>query len=48
MLEEDLRCSGFIHIFLQQAFSSLNVLGLLPSGSNMICIFVSSLGLSSL
>ena len=23
--EEDLRCSGSIHIFLQQAFSSLNV-----------------------
>jgi len=37
-----------MHIFLQQAFSSLNVSGLLPSGSNKICISVSTLGLSSL
>jgi hypothetical protein len=37
-----------IHIFLQQAFSSLNVSGLLPFGSNELCIFVSALGLSSL
>ena len=41
MQEEDLRCSGSIHIFLQQAFSSLNVFGLLPFGSNKLCIFVS-------
>ena len=46
--EEDLRCSGSIHIFLQQAFSSLNVSRLLPFGSNEFCIFVSALGLSSL
>ena len=37
-----------MHIFLQQAFSSLNVSGLLPSGSNKICIFLSALGLFSL
>ena len=46
--EDDLRCSGSIHIFLQQAFNSLNVSGLLPFGSNELCIFVSALGLSSL
>ena len=45
--EEDLRCSGSIHIFLQQAFSSLNVSRLLSFGSNKLCIFVSALGLSS-
>ena len=48
MQEEDLRCSGSIHIFLQQAFSSLDVSGLLPFGSNELCIFESALGLSSL
>ena len=48
MQEEDLRCSGSIHIFLQQAFSSLNVSGLLPFGCNKLCIIVSALGLSSL
>ena len=37
-----------MHIFLQQAFSSLNVSSLLPFGSNKLCIFVSALGLSSL
>ena len=37
-----------MHIFLQQAFSSLNVSGLLPFGSNKLCIFVSALGLSPL
>jgi hypothetical protein len=37
-----------IHIFLQQAFSSLNISGLLPFGSNKLCIFVSALGLSPL
>ena len=37
-----------MHIFLQQAFSSLNVSGLLPFGSNQICISVSALGLASL
>jgi len=37
-----------MHIFLQQAFSSLNVSGLLPFWSNKICIFVSALGLTSL
>ena len=47
MQEEDLRCSGSIHIFLQQAFSSLNVPRLLRSWSNKLCIFVSALGLSS-
>ena len=46
--EEDLRCSGSIHIFLQQAFSSLNVSRLLPFRSNKLCIFVSTFGLSSL
>ena len=46
--EEDLRCSGSIHIFLQQAVSSLSVSGLFPFGSNELCIFVSALGLSSL
>ena len=46
--EEDLRCSGSIHIFLQQAFSSLTVSRLLPFGSNKICISVSSFELSSL
>ena len=46
--EEDLRYSGSIHIFLQQAFSSQNVSRLLPLGSNKLCIFVSALGLSSL
>ena len=45
--EEDLRCSVSIHIFLQQAFSSLNVPRLLRSWSNKLCIFVSALGLSS-
>jgi len=48
MQEEDLRCSGSIHIFLQQVFSSLNVSGLLPFGSNKLSIFVSALGLFSL
>ena len=38
MQEEDLQCSGSIHIFLQQAFSSLNVSGLLPFGGNKLCI----------
>ena len=46
--EEDLRCFGSIHIFLQQAFSSLNVSRLLSFGSNKLCIFVSALGLSPL
>ena len=46
--EEDLRCTGSIHIFLQEAFFSLNVSVLLPFGSNKLCIFVSALGLSSL
>jgi hypothetical protein len=46
--EDNLRCSGSIHIFLQQAFSSLNVYILLPFGSNKLCIFVSAFGLSSL
>ena len=46
--EEDLRCSVSIHIFLQQAFSSLNVPRLLRSWSNKLCIFVSALGLSPL
>ena len=46
--EEDLRCSGSIHIFLQQVFSSLNVSGLLPFGSNKLCISVSALRLASL
>ena len=37
-----------MHIFLQQAFSSLNVFGLLPFGSNKLCISVSALGLTPL
>ena len=38
----------FMHIFLQQAFSSLNVSGLLPFGSNKLCISVLDLGLAPL
>ena len=37
-----------MHVVLQQAFSSLNVSGLLSFGSNKLYIFVSALGLSSL
>jgi len=37
-----------MHIFLQQAFSSLNVSRLLPFRSNNLCIFVSALGLAPL
>ena len=48
MQELDLQCSRSIHIFLQQAFSSLNVSRLLPFGINKLCIFVSAFGLSSL